>query len=101
MLERIDPSPLHTLNRAVATAEASGPETALTLLSGLEPPAWLEGSYVWAAVLSDLCRRAGDTERAEMHRQRAIATAPTERVRELLIRRLATAPRSVAPGDRD
>jgi RNA polymerase sigma-70 factor (ECF subfamily) len=101
MLERIDPSPLHTLNRAVATAEASGPEAGLALLRGLEPPAWLEGSYLWAAAQADLHRRAGDADRAEAHRQRAIAAAPTAQVRELLERRLAIAPPSSAPPGRD
>ena len=41
MLERIAPSPLHTLNRAVAVAEWQGPEAGLALLQGLAPPAWL------------------------------------------------------------
>ncbi len=89
MLERIDPSPLHTLNRAVATAEARGPHAGLELLTGLEPPTWLSGSYLWASVLADLHRRAGNDERAADYRERALATAPTEHVRELLERRLS------------
>jgi len=88
LLERVDPSPLHTLNRAVATAEAQGAEAGLALLAGLEPPAWLEGSYLWAATLADLHRRAGNLERAETYRARALETAPTAHVRAMLERRL-------------
>lgn len=88
MLERVAPSPLHTLNRAVATAEWQGPEAGLALLQGLVPPSWLVGSYLWDAVLGDLHRRAGNLEVAQQHRERALASAPTKAVRELLQRRL-------------
>ena len=89
MLERIDPSPLHTLNRAVAVAEWKGPEAGLAILEGLAPPAWLSDSYLWDAVLSDLHRRAPHPEIARQHRERALASAPTDAVRELLRRRFA------------
>lgn len=90
MLERIAPSPLHTLNRSVAIAEWQGPEAGLAGLDGLAPPAWLSGSYLWDAVLGDLHRRAGHPEIARHHRERALASAPTDAVRELLRRRLAS-----------
>ena len=90
MMEQIAPSPLHTMNRAVAVAEWQGPEAGLALLQGLVPPAWLAGSYLWDAVLGDLHRRAGHAETAQRHRERALATAPTEAVRDLLRRRLAS-----------
>ncbi len=89
MLERIDPSPLHTMNRAVAVAEWKGPEAGLAVLQTVAPPAWLSGSYLWDAVLSDLHRRAGIVDVARRHRERALASAPTEAVRDLLRRRLA------------
>jgi RNA polymerase sigma factor (sigma-70 family) len=88
MLERVAPSPLHTLNRAVAVAEWQGPDAGLAILEGLAPPAWLTGSYLWDAVLGDLHRRAGHTELAAQHRERALSSAPTDAVRELLQRRL-------------
>jgi predicted RNA polymerase sigma factor len=91
MLERIDPSPLHTVNRAVAVAEWRGPDAGLAVLEPLTPPAWLAGSYLWDAVLGDLHRRAGNLEIAQRHRDRAITSAPTEAVRDLLRRRLAVA----------
>jgi RNA polymerase sigma-70 factor (ECF subfamily) len=88
MLERIDPSPLHTMNRAVAVAEWQGPEAGLALVEALAPPAWLADSYLWDAVLGDLHRRAGNPDTAQRHRERALASAPTEAVRDLLRRRL-------------
>jgi len=92
MLERIDPSPLHNMNRAVAVAEWQGPEAGLAVLRRLAPPAWLAGSYLWDAVLGDLHRRAGNLEMAERHKERALASAPTKAVRDLLRRRLTTRP---------
>jgi RNA polymerase sigma factor (sigma-70 family) len=89
MLERIDPSPLHTLNRAVAVAEWQGPDAGLAVLQALAPPSWLTGSYLWDAVLGDLHRRAGNLDIAQRHRDRALTGAPTEAVRNLLRRRLA------------
>jgi RNA polymerase sigma factor (sigma-70 family) len=88
MLERIDPSPVHTLNRAVAVAEWQGPDAGLAILDGLAPPAWLAGSYLWDAVLADLHRRAGHADISHQHRERALASAPTDAVRDLLRRRL-------------
>ncbi len=89
MLECLAPSPLHTLNRAVAVAEWQGPDAGLALLVALASPPWLTDSYLWDAVLSDLHRRAGHMEAAQRHRDRALKAAPTEAVQALLRRRLA------------
>ena len=91
MLEQTAPSPLHTLNRAVAIAEWQGPAAGLAILAGLDPPTWLHDSYLWAAVLSDLHRRNGNLGTAARHRELAIATAPTQAIRDLLMRRLRIA----------
>lgn len=88
LLEREAPSALHRMNRAVAVAEWRGAESGLALLVGLEPPSWLAGSYLWAAVHADLHRRCGDTERARRYRASALDTAPSSAIRELLQRRL-------------
>ena len=88
ILERMTPSPLHTLNRAVAIAEWQGPGAGLSVLQGIVPPSWRVGSYLWDAVLGDLHRRAGHLEVAQQHRERALAAAPTKAVRDLLRRRL-------------
>ncbi len=89
MLEGIAPSPLHSMNRAVAVAEWQGAEAALDLLRRTAPPPWLEGSYLWQAVLADLHRRAGNGDALAFHRARALEMAPTEAVRILLGRRLS------------
>jgi predicted RNA polymerase sigma factor len=88
MLERIDPSPLHTLNRAVAVAQAEGPQAGLAALEGVVPPAWLDGHYLWDAVLADLHHRAGHETVAAKHREQALAAAPSASVRRVLERRL-------------
>ncbi len=89
MLERIDPSPMHTVNRAVAVAQGQGPQAGLAVLEGLEPPSWLAGHHLWDAVLADLHRRAGNGEIAQRHRDLALAAAPSPAVRQLLQRRLS------------
>jgi RNA polymerase sigma factor (sigma-70 family) len=93
MLERIDPSPIHTLNRAVAVAQWQGPQAGLAALEGMVPPAWLDGHYLWDAVLADLHHRAGNAVTAERHREQALAAAPSTAVRQLLQRRLTASPR--------
>jgi len=93
LLDRMAPSVWHTLNRAVALAEWRGPGAAIALLEGLAPPSWLAGSYLWAAVLSDLHRRDGRVDLAEQYRTIALETAPSAAVRSTLERRLCAQPR--------
>ncbi|MGH2900199.1 MAG: RNA polymerase sigma factor, partial [Solirubrobacteraceae bacterium] len=88
LLERLSPSPIHTLNRAVAVAEQHGPARGLSILDGLEPPSWFAGSYLWAAVLADLHRRCGHSEAARRYRDAAIDAAPCPAVKDALQRRL-------------
>lgn len=88
-LERIAPSPLHRLNRALAVAEWQGPEAGLAILAGYIPPTWLLGSHMWAAALADLHRRCGHEGDADRHREDALRTAPTAAIRDLLCRRLS------------
>lgn len=92
LLERIAPSALHTLNRAVAVAEWQGPAAGLAVLEGFAPPHWLVDSHAWAAVLADLHRRCGHDEEARRYRDIALSSAPTPAVRALLERRLQLGP---------
>jgi len=87
-LDALAPSPIHTLNRAIAIAEWHGPDAGLALLEPLNPPSWLLGYYLWDATLGELYRRRGDRERAVVHLTRALAAAPTHAERGLLQRRL-------------
>ncbi len=90
LLERTAPSAIHRLNRAVAVAEWQGPTEGLAVLKGFEPPKWLVGSYLWAAVLADLHQRGGNGHTAKRYRDEAFKLAPTLAVKELLQRRLRT-----------
>lgn len=91
LLERIAPSPIHQLNRAVAVAEWRGPAAGLAVIKGFDAPTWLANSHLWAAVLADLHRRCGNTQTAQRYQDEALKSAPTAAVRELLQRRLKLA----------
>lgn len=88
LLDRLGPSLIHTLNRALAVAECRGPAAGLAVVSGLEPPTWLSGSYLWPAALADLHRRCGHLELARHYRDSAVALAPSAAIRAALKRRL-------------
>lgn len=61
-LETLTGSPVVRLNRAVAVAEAEGPQAGLALLSGLEQA--LNQNHRLPAIRADLARRAGNTHLA-------------------------------------
>jgi RNA polymerase sigma-70 factor (ECF subfamily) len=88
VLERVAPSPLNVLNRAIALAEWKGPDAALAVLEAFEAPSWLLGYYLWDATLGELHRRRGDRDRALAHTKRALAAAPTNSEKALLERRM-------------
>lgn len=82
------PSPLYTLNRAIALAEASGPAAALDTLHQAELPAWFKQHHLYHGALGELHRRLGDWTEARHHLQNALAAAPSEAERKLFERRL-------------
>ena len=88
VLERIAPSPLNILNRAIALAEWRGPDAGLAELEAMEVPSWLLGYYLWDATLGELHRRRGNRERALLHTKRALSAAPTNPEKALLERRI-------------
>ncbi|HKU14031.1 MAG TPA: sigma-70 family RNA polymerase sigma factor [Steroidobacteraceae bacterium] len=94
LLQRVAPSPIATLNRAIAIAEWQGPDAALAVLEAIKPPPWLLGYYLWDATLGELYRRRGDVERATVHLTRALEAAPTHAEQALLRRRLDAIARS-------
>lgn len=87
-LERLSPSPLHTLNRAIAVSEWQGPAAGLAVLQAIKPPGWLAGYYLWDATLGELQRRTGRLDEARQHLLRAIESAPHPAEKQLLRRRL-------------
>ena len=86
-LDRVVPSPLNRLNRAIAIAEWKGAEAGIAALESGEPPPWLLSYYLWDATWSELYRRAGDSARSLAHLLHAIDAAPTLAERRLLERR--------------
>jgi len=88
VLERLAPSPLNLLNRAIALAEWRGPDAGLAALEAVQAPSWLAGYYLWDATLGELHRRRGDKDLARVHTMRALANAPTNPEKALLERRI-------------
>ena len=78
-------SPVVELNRAVAVAEAAGPEAGLAIVDGLA----IEDYRYLHATRGELLRRLGRTDDARDAFTRALAMAQTEAERRLLERRLA------------
>ncbi|GAA0259589.1 RNA polymerase sigma factor [Cryptosporangium japonicum] len=58
LLERFEPGPMVTLNRAVAVAQVHGPQAGLELLDTLRPQ--LDRHHRWHAVRAHLLELAGD-----------------------------------------
>jgi RNA polymerase sigma-70 factor (ECF subfamily) len=85
-LEQVAPSPVVTLNRAIAVAELDGPEVALAALDGLA----LEHYQPFHATRADLLRRAGRPEAAAEAYRAALALTTNPAERRFLERRLTT-----------
>lgn len=86
LLERVQPSPIVTLNRAAAVAMVSGPEAGLALMDTLA--AELDGYHLLHAARADLLRRAGSIIEAAQSYERALALVTNESERRFLERRL-------------
>jgi RNA polymerase sigma-70 factor (ECF subfamily) len=65
----VTPTPIVSLNRAVAVAEVDGPQVALQLIDGLP----LEHYYLFHAIRANLLQRLGHTDQAEAAYRAAIA----------------------------
>ncbi len=83
-LERLDPSPVVTVNRAVAVGFAEGPRAGLAVLGGLAEDARLARYQPLHAARAELCRRAGDTAAAAAAYDEAIALTENEAERAAL-----------------
>ena len=87
VLERIQPSPVVRLNRAVAVAMATVPEQGLALLDDLAGEGVLAGYHLYHAARADLLRRLGRAaEAAEAYRD-ALARCENDVERRYLERR--------------
>ncbi len=80
LLLQLAPSPSARLARAVAVAEASGPDAGLAALQGVDVP----GSHRVAAVRAELLARRGDTRGASAAYDEAISLCRNDVEREYL-----------------
>ena len=76
------PSPVVSLNRAVAVAEVEGPVAALTLVDGLD----LDRYHLFHAIRADLLRRLGRNAEAARAYEAAIARSENATERDFLQR---------------
>jgi len=86
LLEQLQPSPIISLNRAVAVAMAEGPEIALALIDLLASE--LDEYHLLHAARADLLRRMGSRREAAQSYERALLLVTNESERRFLERRL-------------
>jgi RNA polymerase sigma-70 factor (ECF subfamily) len=87
-LNRMAPSPVVALNRAVSVAMADGPAAGLPLVDQIEQSGALAGYYLLPATRADLLRRLGRVREANDAYRRALELAPTDAERRYLARRI-------------
>lgn len=87
-LERIQGSPVVSLNRAVAVAMAEGPRAGLALLDQLAVGGELDRYHLLHAARADLLRRLGAAEEAAGHYRQALDLVTNDSERRFLERRL-------------
>jgi len=88
-LSRCMPSPVVALNRAVAHAQAFGPEVGLSQVDALRDEPLLRQYHLLPSVRGELLGRLGRHDEAREEFERAAALARNERERELLLQRAA------------
>jgi RNA polymerase sigma-70 factor (ECF subfamily) len=86
-LERLQPSPIVSLNRAVAVAMVEGPQPALAIIDALAAGD-LKNYHLLHAARADLLRRMGSAEEAASSYRRALALVTNDSERRFLERRL-------------
>jgi RNA polymerase sigma-70 factor (ECF subfamily) len=88
VLKRLQPSPIVSLNRAVAVAMVEGPRPALALIDELAATGELDGYHLLHATRADLLRRLGISADAAASYARALALVSNNSERRFLERRL-------------
>jgi RNA polymerase sigma-70 factor (ECF subfamily) len=101
-LESMQPSPIVSLNRAVAVAIIDGPGPALAILDRLIAAGELDQYHLLHATRADLLRRLGSFAEASASYERALALVTNDSERRFLERRLeevrpSSGPASTAP----
>jgi len=88
LLERMQPSPIVSLNRAVAVAMANGPREGLALIDALAAGDHLADYHLLHAARADLLRRLGSAAEAAKSYQRALELVTNDSERRFLEGRL-------------
>jgi RNA polymerase sigma-70 factor, ECF subfamily len=88
VLERVQPSPIVSLNRAVAIAMAEGPQAALAIIETLVADGDLKGYHLLHAARADMLRRLGSKDEAVKSYRRALELTTNQSERRFLERRL-------------
>ncbi len=88
LLERLQPSPIVSLNRAVAVAMSDGPQPALALIDSLASTGHLDHYHLLHAARADLLRRLGSSADAAKSYARALELVTNDSERRFLERRL-------------
>ncbi len=88
-LAEVQPSPIVTLNRAVAVSMAYGPAAALEIVDTLRDESRLRGYHLLPSVRGDLLERLGRLEEAHAEFSHAASLANNARERRLLLLRAA------------
>jgi RNA polymerase sigma-70 factor (ECF subfamily) len=82
------PSPVVSLNRAVAVAMARGPQAALTLIDELTATGELDEYHLLHAARADMLRRLGSNDEAAESYELALRLVTNDSERRFLKRRL-------------
>jgi RNA polymerase sigma-70 factor (ECF subfamily) len=88
LLERLQPSPVVSLNRAAAVAMVDGPRPALALIDALAATGELDRYHLLHAARADLLRRLGSRAEAAASYARALELVTNDAERRFLARRL-------------
>ncbi len=88
LLERLQPSPIVTLNRAVAVAMTQGPPAGLALIEELAAAGDLEDYHLLYSARADLLRRMESFEESARSYRRALELVTNDSERRFLERRL-------------
>jgi len=100
LMQRLMPSPIVALNRAVAVAFVEGPKAALAILEEIGAGGELEEYHLFHAARADLLRRSGDRAAAASSYLRALALVTNDSERRFLERRLRELGQSFDAGTR-
>jgi RNA polymerase sigma-70 factor (ECF subfamily) len=99
VLERVQPSPVVSLNRAVAVAMADGPRAGLVVVDELAASGELDAYHLLHAARADLLRRIGSSAEAAKSYTRALELVTNDSERRFLERRLQEVASGTAKSD--